>query len=206
MRPKWMYLLTIVAVVVTAGVFGRVTAQDSLPASRPAAGTSLTAVCNVSSILNNYTRVEDLKADMNKKMLDLKKEDDTRTQALDSLTSELGALAKGSKEYQTKRAEIDKQMLEHKVWAEMQQLSLQRQYQELTEEMYRSVLESVKAVALAKGFQLVIYQDEMDLASKNPDELRAKISQRKLLYNDPSLDITNAVLEHLNAQYAKTKK
>jgi Skp family chaperone for outer membrane proteins len=208
MKPKWTYLLAIVAILAAAGVFGQVTAQVSVPASQPAkASSTAVAVCDVSEILNNYKRVEDLKAEMNKKMAEMKKEEDAKREGIQTAGTELQALKKGSKDYQDKQANVDRQVMEFQAWGDMQKFILQRQYQELTEEMYNSVLDSVRAVATARGCQLVVYKDDIELGnSKNPDELRAKMSQRKVLYNDPSLDITTAVLTHLNDQYDKTKK
>jgi Skp family chaperone for outer membrane proteins len=74
-----------------------------------------------------------------------------------------------------------------------------------TKEVYLDVLDAVEKVAKERGFQLVLFKESPDQATRNYDELLEQVSRRKVLYSDPSLDITNEVLKRLNRDYAIKK-
>ena len=61
-------------------------------------------------------------------------------------------------------------------------------------------------VAREMGFRVALYVDHTMPKTNNSNELSAVLKDRKVIYADPSVDITEAVLKRLNdAQRATTR-
>jgi hypothetical protein len=68
------------------------------------------------------------------------------------------------------------------------------------------MLEDVRTLAMEQGITLIFDKDEVDERPSSRDELYTMIGRRKLLYNSPSLDMTEEVIERLDLAYKKEKK
>ena len=196
MKTNRMYWLAILALLVGVAFLGRVTAQSTAPA-----GPARAAVCNIDQVLMNYQRAKDLNAQLDKEMTGRTNEDTAREKAIEAARMEEEALAEGSPAREAKLAEYEKLVLDRKSWREYESAKVLRQQQVMAEKMYREILQAVQAEAQAKGYQLVLYRDDIELKSESRAELFSKIALRKVLYNDPALDITDDVLRRMNDQY-----
>jgi len=61
-------------------------------------------------------------------------------------------------------------------------------------------------VAKERGFTLVQRIDRMPGIEGGDTDLNAQIDRRGIVHFDPSIDITNVVLERLNRDYTARKK
>ncbi|MGA2265503.1 MAG: OmpH family outer membrane protein [Phycisphaerae bacterium] len=202
MKKFSVTLLIVAALVAGVGFLGRSGAQDSAPASAPVARV---AVCDVQEIFTNYTRAKDLLAQLNDKRQALAAEDEQRGKALDALEVELGGLKPGSKEYEARLAEAERLRIDRTVSEQSGEAALRREHRRLTMEMYAEVSKMAEAVAKERGFNLVIYRDPDLVDTDETLELLSQIRSRKVLYSDPSLDITKDVLARLNEAYRGSK-
>jgi len=190
-----------IAVIVVAGVFlNRLTAQSP---TAPAAMRA--AVCNVSELFQQYQQAKDLSADLTTQQQAVAEGADQRTGVIETMRKDLEELKEGSDAYETKSDELAKLILERDLWANTEKAKLMRRYRNLTEQTYTTIIEGIKQVAEQSGYQLVLSRDEIDIASKTEQELFAKMAQRKVLYSDPAIDITQAVVSYLNEQYQQKK-
>ena len=196
MRSNRLWIAAVVAMLVAVGVLGRGKAQD-VAAPSPAR----MAVCDVFHVIDNCEQSERLRGQMTEKMEQLKKAAAERQEGIKALKADLPALAEGSKAYEEKVEQIDIQLAEFKVWEEMQNMRHRRRYQQMTEQMYNALLDSTKAIAGERGYQLVLFRDAVDLRSRTPQEMQARMMQRKVLYNDPAIDITDDVTRHMNERF-----
>jgi Skp family chaperone for outer membrane proteins len=144
-------------------------------------------------------------AQLNDKRQALAAEDEQRGKAVDALDIELGGLKPGSKEYETRLAEAERLRIDRAVSAQSGEAALRREHRRLTLEMYGEVSKVVAAVATERGFNLVLYRDPDLVDTDETVELLAQIRSRKVLYSDPSLDITKDVLVRLNESYRSGK-
>ena len=55
--------------------------------------------------------------------------------------------------------------------------------------------------AKAQGFDIVLYHDQFQPRSNDPEAIREAISARKVLYVSPAADLSQAVLQTLNTRY-----
>jgi len=174
---------------------------NHLDAQARVGGANSVAVCNVVEILNNCLKAKDLTADLNKERGRIEKEVGTRSDAIKKLNAELELLTIGSAEYEQRFAESQRLVINREAWLKFEQTKAMRKHQKLTREMYEEVQQAVSVVAKARGFSVVLHQQRGRLRAANTAEMRAEISQRKVVYSDQAVDITEGVLSSLNAKY-----
>ena len=191
----------IVLVLVAAAAAGLVIAThlDAQPRT-PASGGPV-AVCNVVEILNNCQKAKDLTAELNKERGRIESEVKKRSDAIDVLGKELKLLTVGSEEYEQRFAESQRLMINREAWLKFEQSKAMRTHQKLTREMYSDVQKAIGVVAKSRGFKIVFYQQRGKLRATSTADMRAEISQRKVVYSDETIDITTSVLSSLNAAY-----
>jgi Skp family chaperone for outer membrane proteins len=192
-------LVAAAAVVALAAWAGIGRAQSS----RPGANFTRLAVCDVSSVFNKYQRASDLSIEFNGRRDRVKAEDDEKLKQMDAQAAMIKELATGSKKYDEEVEKLQKMDAERQVWRKIQEQTVMRDYRLATEQMYNEINTTIAAVAKEQGFDIVLYRDSVELNSETPTELLGKIALRKVLYNDPSLDITDQVIERVNATYTK---
>lgn len=212
MEKKMKRSLTIlVLAAASCMVFGTLNAQTASPASKPAslpaasvpAGGTRVAVCDVATVFRSYQRLKDLSLAFKQKQDLLRVEDEKRGKEIEGLQKTLESLARGSKEYQNRLAELDKANIDRAAWLQYQSQLLKREHLRLTGDMYRDVLKSVNDIASELGYDLVISRDSAEITSESIEELMDKMMNRKCLFFNPASDITDAVIERVNRNYKK---
>jgi Skp family chaperone for outer membrane proteins len=71
--------------------------------------------------------------------------------------------------------------------------------------MYQNILDTVAEVARDEGYTLVVVRDSRDTSADNIQDLVSKMQNRKVLYNDDGIDITETVLSDLNLAYQRQR-
>jgi Skp family chaperone for outer membrane proteins len=61
-------------------------------------------------------------------------------------------------------------------------------------------------IAQREGYDVVLYLSPPELVSYNPDAVKEQIRLRKVIYANPRIDITQAVVDRLNANYRAQPK
>ena len=56
------------------------------------------------------------------------------------------------------------------------------------------------------AYTLILKEDDLDLEKSAMAELKFKVALRKVLYADPSIDITDAMIKLVNQNYDARKK
>lgn len=192
---KTRVLMTLIgAAIITAGVFW----QGSLEAD--ALGTPKVAVVDVTRALENSEKHQAWTETMDREQERVRSEIREMRSELESLEQQLRMLRRGSEDYiryaqefAEKRAvfEARNSFYEDKMTAEMQTW---------TEGLYRALLEAVEQVAQQKGVDLVLAKEQLDLPAPSLRDFMLTLKTRKVLFNNPKLDITAEVLAVLDSQ------
>ncbi len=200
-RTLWILAVLLLAVV---AIFSRSSAQDApvVAAAKP----TRVAVCDVAAVFNKYQRAKDLNEEFAQKRKVIAAEDKKRIDVIKQLEEMIKGLEPDSKIYDQKLAQMQELALKQSVWRKMQEQTAMRWHRRLTEEMYRKILAAIETVAKKQAYDLVIHREDIPIASQTTTELLNKIAQRKCLYHNPAIDITDAVLNWVNSQYAKRPK
>ena len=170
------------------------------PESAPAAATRI-AVCGVGTLFEHCRQSGDLNAELQDRRMAIQTEDDKRAKAAENVRMELQGLKPGSSEYESRLDELEKMQIEHKSWRESQMLRLERWHLRKTKEVYEKIIDAVARVAKDRGIQIVLDMERQELVGDDLGSIFAQVSGRKVLYSEPSVDLTGAVMARLNEEY-----
>jgi Skp family chaperone for outer membrane proteins len=71
-----------------------------------------------------------------------------------------------------------------------------------TEALYKKMMDAIERHCKANGIAMVFVIDDADLSTaRSNDEMKARITMRKLVYAHPSYDITHAITTSMNTEY-----
>ena len=206
MKSSRMLLVLVIPVLAVAAFLGRSSAQPAAaPAARQVPATRV-AVCDIATVFNKYQRVKDLNDLFVKKRKAIADEEEQGKQKIRQIGKMLDALRPGSKEYEAKIVEFEKKSVEQAIAVKIRKNAVLRWHRLLTEEMYREILAAVAVVAKQRNCDLVLYRESVEIASQSTSELLNKIAQRKCLYCNPAIDLTDMVLKRINGKYINRPK
>lgn len=179
------------------------TLTSGLWAEGPAAPTGRVACADVGRAFNEYQRMKDINEELKALQQKLEAENEQRVKANDALQATVDAMAADDPARAKKMSELLEAEVSRRTWAEVQQAHLARELALATDRIYRDVLAATEEVARQAGYDLVVYSDEYPPGPPSIDlnELREVMRSRKLLYASQAVDITQLVLDQLNAEY-----
>lgn len=73
-------------------------------------------------------------------------------------------------------------------------------------EVYQEIVRLSGLIASERGYDLIQRVDHMPAFESGDADFMGQIERRSIIHHDPSLDITAALLERLNREYAAKKK
>ena len=181
-----------------SGVLVSVLLADTLHAADAKIG-----VLRFTALINGYKRMQiEQKASITKRK-ELQKEQASRRDELNRLEAKLQQHAPGSEAYNRTEDELQQKKAELETWARREAQKLLLEEGRIIRSIYDDVQKAATEVGRNGGYALILKEDDFDLVGTRVTELKLKVALRKILYVDPSLDITEAVLKLLNKTYAK---
>jgi outer membrane protein len=197
MRQSWFSGI-LAGAVVAAVVFSF---APALRASNAQQAPERAAAVNVGTLINEYQRSKDLDEELAQLDADLKAEEEQRRAKIDQLQAEIDRLDPEDPTRVDRTRELLEMQIQYKVWGETKQAHRVREFSLWTTQIYREIIDAVKKVAEREGYDLVLYKDEFQPGSMEPQAIMEQIRGRKVLYAHPSIEITQTVLDQLNEDY-----
>ena len=200
-RWAWVTLLTASAAMML-WTLGQAPAAPPPPA--PPAPTVVAkgpvVVVDVEEVVENYNRAKDVRKELETRRAQVDAEMQKRKDAITAIETMLksGQLTEGSAEYNkqvNEQARLAFQMEGDQKYM-MGMLLIDRH--RLLRSIYDDVNAAVAAVAKERKYTIVLQTNHKMPRTGSMEELRQMIQDRKVLYGDPSEDITEMVLKHLN--------
>lgn len=171
-------------------------------AAAPAGATSV-AVVDMVTVFNEY----ELTKTLNQKMTDLeaglRDDDQKKVKEIEAQTQALQAFDPNSTEYKKQSEALIKLKVEYQVWKGAKQDEVGQQHLSWVLATYANVEAEVAAIAKARGYQLVVTREDLDTSVPDSKAMQRQILGRKVIYADPSIDISKEVLTNLNASFQK---
>lgn len=196
-RTAWVALASLTAAVLVWRVSGGLaTAAPAAPA--PAAAPTSVAAVDVKELLENYQRAKDLKETLNKRQKQLQDEATKRKQAFESINDDLKGLKEGSPEFEKRVNEQRRMAIEADSWIKFESQLLEADSHRLFRALYEDIRKMTALVAQEQGYKIVLFAEHTMGRSNTTSDLAAMIENRKVLYADPSVDLTEVVLRKLN--------
>ena len=196
-------LLIIVAVVAAATLLGVMNLHGQQAQQGGGIQPPRVAVVEVQEVFNNMDEKAAVEAEISQQAQQLNQEDQNRQNEIKALRSDLSVLSPEADAYSQTRTELQRKLIEYQAWKEFSKRQLEREKALRMEALYRKIISAIEQVAQANGYDLVIQKDdERNLSSAdNQQQLTALILQRKVLYSDPNLNITDQVIQATNNAY-----
>jgi Skp family chaperone for outer membrane proteins len=201
-KLHWILLIALGTMLATLALTPTLAQEKPAPA---AAGPAKTAVCDLFVVLKNYDRGNDLKKELKARVDKITAEGDKRGKEITKIQDTLEELKPGSKEYDVQLNKMTQLTIDRQAFLNYQDELAKRETFRYTKEVYQDVLDGIEKVAKERGVQLVLFKESPNLVSRTYDELLEQISRRKVLFSDPSLDITDDVLKRINRDYVVKK-
>jgi Skp family chaperone for outer membrane proteins len=193
-----MKLRSIAVAIVAAGSF----ALPSLAQNAPKI-----AVANPSTILMNLQETKDMQARLDQEKKTLGNIELDKRAKIKDLTSARDALKPDAPQYAEKNKELQAAQVDLEVWGRIMQADGQRTFKQQLKQLYDKVTAGVAEIAAEKHIDLVIAEIKPEIPENldqvNPDQLRALMTQRNVLFVASQLDITQDVIAAMDAKYTK---
>jgi Skp family chaperone for outer membrane proteins len=200
-RTWWLGLLA--GVVIGAVTF---TAVSGLYAQGRGSSDCCVACLDVVRIFNEYERQKDLTEEMRTINQEMQDEEQRRRGQIDSLQATLDAMSPDDSTRVKRYREMFQLQLDYKNWGELMQADMAREVALWTRRIYDEILVTTEGLARQQGLSVVLYKEQPDLIGFDPDAIRDQIRSRKLIYSNQVVDITQTVLDKLNADYRAQPK
>lgn len=188
-----MCVVMAAVVVLAMGVYHQVGADA-------AAGAAKIALVDVTKVLESCNKHQAWKEKMEKDQDVAKKEFEDMRSELQQLQDNIKLRKVGSDDY----ISLTQQFVEKKAILEAKNTFYEEkvtaQMQNWTEELYKELMVVVDKVAQQKGVDLVLAKDQLDLPAPSLRDFMLTIKTKKVLFNNPKLDITEEVLAGMNSQ------
>lgn len=179
----------------------------TLSAALQAPPTTRVAVVNIGKVSELYKRTADLEAEFGKKREGLNTQRDALRDKLQRLGRALQEEFKpGTDEYMARQKEFVMLQAELKYFKESHSEQIEKELAASLRTIYGDIRTVVEEIAKERGIDVVLASDELPPgAPPNTTQMRQQIVLQKVIYWRPELDITDAVVERVNARYDKKK-
>lgn len=166
-------------------------------------GQANIAVVNIPAASERYQKTADIESRIEQRRKELRRERDERRDAL-----ERGARAlqedfrPGTDEYAKRERELAQTQWELQYFEESESKIIEREMAAAMLEIYNDIRAAVKVIAQQRGLDLVMAADpDPEQQAETTSQVRQQIVLQKVVYFSAELDITQEVVDRLNAQY-----
>lgn len=119
------------------------------------------------------------------------------------LAAKLEGLNPGGADFKATESEMTRLRVQYEAEREQAQADFARREAEALATIYKEVQNMTQRVAQSKGFQYVVKVSSEPITGSDPNSVMAAMA-RSIVYYDPSMDVTNLVIVHLNLQYDRS--
>jgi Skp family chaperone for outer membrane proteins len=196
MRPLHKTLITTAAALLLCTLS---MGQTAAPAPRAL------AVININKVFASLNEKIDGDATIENMATQFKNDQQKREQELEKLANQLRdntLFNPESPEYRKMQDEALQKKADYDANSSFAQQKLLIEQRLKTVQIYRRMNDAIKAYAESKGIGLVLVADDINFDNANGIEgVTQRIANRKVIYAHPDFDITQQVIEKMNADY-----
>lgn len=200
-KKQWTLLAAVGAVVMSGVMFFSQRDVDAQSASGPTA----VAVVDLNNVINGSKQFQSLQAEQQSRDASRAEEAQSKQAELEKLKADLDLLAPGTPAHENKTRDLLEKAAAAQGWNSVaQQLENSRRSREFLA-LYESANKASAAVAQDRGLDIVLatgqLPDMQQLARAEAQQIAAILQNRKVIYNKANVDITQAVLTRMNADF-----
>jgi Skp family chaperone for outer membrane proteins len=190
--------LTVVIVLFMGLEHGRAEAQDTKDGLK-------IGLVSVRQIFRYSRRVGKYRRETTNERQTIRAELDKLAKEIEAEEAGLKMLTPGSSDYLTKYKQVLQKQADLDTKRKFYNQSISLKEQEVTEELYKDILQETKVVAKEKGLQLVLEKSEPELPASNPTQLELFMGTYKVLYSNGCQDLTEEVMARIDSRETQKK-
>ncbi len=194
--------------LLASAAFAFALASPTAVRAAAAAPSERIAVANVSRIFNEMQETKDLKEQLETRRQDLNNQEKEKRGAIKEMDDHLHNIKPDSPQYKEDIEKLDKAMADLESWGKVVRLQAERDQKVTMKSLFEKIKAAVSDIARQQGFDVVLADqggEFPNLEQVNFDQLRAYINQQSVLFAAKGVDISDAALTLLDANYAKQK-
>ena len=191
--------LTILAFL---GIFSSM--GQGTPGSSSATSPQRVAVLDLVRVFNEAAQILDLNDEIRKSNDDYTKEATQRRKVIEEKQLELSAFKPGSPDYEARRKNLIHMNIDANVWLKVSEQEIEQRRFDWTRVVYEKAVQAAGEIAKQRGYDLVIQKFDFKpdiIADQNLQGIQRLIRERTVVYNIPEIDITDTVIQKMNATY-----
>lgn len=127
-----------------------------------------------------------------------------RQEELEGLEADLEDYPQGSDKFKDAMKKYQMSAIELQGYVQFQQLKQQRYNDETIFDLYDKIKLSAKAMADEFGYDIILVNDSVVEIPENSENILAQISSRRVLFARQQMDITDQLIQSMNAEYQKS--
>lgn len=197
-RSPWLATL---AVAIAAGVL--LMQRDAVEAQDSGQARGATAVVDLEAVVQRLAEQEEFRGALEKRQNTIKQRQQAEQAEVENLQNALRVLKPGSDDHTKKQEELMQRVIEYQAWLQFEQQRLQRDSTTHIMNLYRKSSAAASELAKSGGYEVLLFrQGEPDYSQLQAKELSTVIQNRKVLWADPKVDLTDQVVQQMNNAYA----
>ena len=153
------------------------------------------------TLINSYERMQDEQKTNLAKRDKLRVEQNKRVEEMKQLAAKLKQHTPESEAYRKTEEDLREKQAGFEAWGRVEQQKLIEEETRIIRGVYEEIERATAEFAKKNGYVVILKEDELDLAKAAGRELKLTLALRKILYVDPSVDVTAKVLALLNKKY-----
>lgn len=192
---RWSVPILTAALIAAGSLVWRAGAQAGASAAAPAKVATVDLTRVFEGLDERLIRQDELKAYIEQQNSRLKQIGSRLEQA----TADLELLVVGTPERRRKSEEVVRMRVDLEVEGRFSEQLVDRRKAEVFAELFTKVEAASGVVARAQGFDLILSDDRSAAVPSNSEaETQAVMRNRRVLYAGPTVDLTDAVIRHMN--------
>jgi Skp family chaperone for outer membrane proteins len=199
-RNETMHRHLIRIIMLTAVVVSTVVAWDAV-AGRASAPPTVVGTLDLPRVLE---ALDEWKAEMARSVAaaeSFQAELIKRRDNLDALAADLDDFVVGTDQYAGAEHALKKSSIDLRAFMSLADLREARTKQRAILRIYNHIREGTAAVSQQEGYGIVMMDDSAIAIPEDSPDVLGDISARRVLYASTTLDVTDAIIRHLNSQW-----
>ena len=169
------------------------------------AGELKVGVVDINDIFDKYEKRSDLDKQLKESEAEFKAEIESKKKAMVELNEETQLLDLGSESRNKNMDILERKNVELEGYAKFAENQLMKRYKDAFEEIYDVIVKEIDSYGKENNYSLIMKKEKPNLRSNQIADLQFKIGIRTVLYNSNAVDITQNIVDRINARYQQEK-